>query len=137
VVDQPPHRSRRIQGLPPEEVEVNPPPPPLRCRLDQSNTFVPTGLVETLIMEPTEINVYEPEVVMVTDLGDEEFAPPFNPPLTGPYTPVLMQVPPPRLDFADSIPLHWVAMEGTPEVSGSGVVVTPTSNNHHQWDISP
>jgi hypothetical protein len=37
-----------------------------------------------------------------------------------------MQVIPLRLDFDNSIPLHWDEMEGTPEVSGSRFIVTPT-----------
>jgi hypothetical protein len=54
---------------------------------------------------------------MIIDLGVEEFTSHFYPPLTGPYAPFFVQVPPLRLDFADNIPLHWDTMEGTPEVS--------------------
>jgi hypothetical protein len=92
VVDQPPHRSRRLQGLQPEEeVEVNPPPPPLRCRLDQSDTFVPTGPVKIINMEPAETNTSSPEVVTISYLGAEDFTQPFNPPLIGPHAPVVVQ----------------------------------------------
>jgi hypothetical protein len=106
VDDHPPRRSKRIQGLPPKEVEVNPPPPPLRHRIDQSNTFVPTGLVETLIKEPAKINIFEREVVTITDLGVEEFMPHFKPPLTMPHTQFVIQRPSPSLEFIDNIPLH-------------------------------
>jgi hypothetical protein len=95
-----------------------------------------TGLVETFHMEPIENNISELEVVTVTDLGAEEFTPPSNSLLTGPYAPVFMQVLPPRSEFTDSIPLHWATMEGTPEVSRLGAIVTPTSDNRYQWDIS-
>jgi hypothetical protein len=127
VVDQPPHRSRRIQGLPPEKEELNPPPPPLRHQLDQSDTFVLIGLVETIDMKPIETNASSLEVVTISDLGVKDFTHPFNPPLTGPDTPVVVQILAPRSDFTDSHPLQWVVMEGTPEVSGSGVPTTPTS----------
>jgi hypothetical protein len=40
----------------------------LRCRLDQSGAFVPTGPVEISAMEPSEVNASEPEVVTVEDL---------------------------------------------------------------------
>jgi hypothetical protein len=47
VVDQPPHLSRIIQGLPlEEEIRNNYPSALLRHRLDQSIDFVPTGPVE-------------------------------------------------------------------------------------------
>jgi len=85
VVDQPPRRSRRLKGIPPEEeLEVNPLPPPFRRRLDQSNTFVPIGSVKIINTEPAETNAFALEVVTVLDLGFEDFALPFNPPLIGP-----------------------------------------------------
>jgi hypothetical protein len=127
VVDQPPRRSRRIQGLPPKQVEVNPPLPPLRHRLDQTDTFVPTGPVETIDTEPTETNASAPEVVSISDLEVEDFTHPFNPPLTGTDSPVVSQILAPQSDFTNNHPLQWVIMEGTSEVSGSGVPTTPTS----------
>jgi hypothetical protein len=54
---------------------VNPPLTPLRHRIDQSDTFVPTTPVDTLIMEHAKINVSEIEVVTIIDLRAEVFLP--------------------------------------------------------------
>jgi hypothetical protein len=78
-------------------------------------------------MKPIENNISLLEVVIVTDLGAEEFTPPSNSLLIGPYAPVFMQVLPPRSEFVDSSPIQWATMKGTPEVSSSGAIVTPSS----------
>ena len=38
-----------------------------------------------------------------------------------------MQVLPPRSEFVDSSPIQWAMMKGTPEVSSSGAIITPSS----------
>jgi hypothetical protein len=128
LANQLPYRSRRIQGLPlEEEVRNNSPPPMLRHHLDQSNSFIPTGPVKISAMEPLEVNALEPEVVTVEDIEAEEYTLTFNPPLTKTFPSPLVQVRLLDQKFTDSIPLHWAAMDDTPQVSGSRVPTNPTS----------
>jgi hypothetical protein len=128
VAHQPPQISRRIQGLPPkEEIRNNSPLPPQRRQLDPSDTFLPVGQTEIIDINPPEVNASEPEEVTIEDLGAREFTPHFNPMLPGTFPFPVIQVPPPRSNLADSIPLHWVTMDDTPPVSGSGAHATPTS----------
>jgi hypothetical protein len=56
-----------------------------------------------------------------------DFTPHFNPPLLGTFPLPVVQVPPPRLDFTDSIPLHWAIMDDTPPMSGLRTPANPTS----------
>ena len=101
MVDQPPYRLRIIKGLPLEELEEeikkNSPLPPLRSDLDQVVAFVLTGSVNIITLDPSNINSSELEVVMVEDLGDEEYSLSYNPPLTGTFSSTIGKVPPPRL----------------------------------------
>jgi hypothetical protein len=89
VVDQPPYRLRIIKGLPLEELEEeiknNSPLPPLSSHLDQVVAFVLTSSVDIRTLDPLKINSSELEVVMVEDLGDEEYSLSYNPPLTGTF----------------------------------------------------
>jgi hypothetical protein len=85
-----------------------------------------TGPVEITTIEPSEINASELEVVIVEDLGAKEYASAYNPPLIGTFSSPVVQFPLPRMDFTDSIPLHWASMDIISQVSGSGVPTTPT-----------
>jgi hypothetical protein len=125
VVDQPPHRSRIIQGLPAEKEGLNPLSPPLRHQIYQSNTFVSIGLFETIDMKPVETNASTPKIVTILDLEVKDFTHPFNPSLTGHDTPVVVQILALESNFTDSRPLRWVVMEGTPEVSSWGSMQPP------------
>jgi hypothetical protein len=87
---------------------------------------VPTHQVEIIDPKPPEVHALEPEEVVVEDLGAKEFSPHINPLLPGAYPFPLVQVPPPRSDLVDSIPLHWDTMDDTMPMSMSRVPVTPT-----------
>jgi hypothetical protein len=117
---------RRIQGLPPEEEIINNSPmPPQRCWLDPSDTFLLLSQTEIIDINPLEVNVSKPKEVIFEDLGDEEFAPHFNPPLPRDFPLPFIQVPPPRSDLNDSIPPHWATMDDTLPLLGSRAHATP------------
>jgi hypothetical protein len=73
VVDQPPHRSQRVQGIPPEEVPINSLPPPQRHRLDPTDTFEPVSPVDFVEIEDVETNSFAPEVTHISYLKAEGF----------------------------------------------------------------
>jgi hypothetical protein len=94
VEDQQLHHSRRLQGLPP--VTLEPPPPPLRHRLDQEGSFEATGPQET-VPEPTPREYFPaPEESTISDLEVEGFRP-TNPLITDLSTPLLIQIVPPEV----------------------------------------
>jgi len=86
-----------------------------------------TRQVYIINSKPPKVHALELEEVTVEDLGGEDFAPHLNPPLLNTYPFPIVQVPPPRSDHADSIPLHWDTMDDTMLVYGSGALVTPIS----------
>jgi hypothetical protein len=63
-------RSRRLLGLPP--ITLEPPPPPLRRKLDQQGSFEATGSQETVLDQ-------HPEEPTISDLGAEDLGPPETP----------------------------------------------------------
>jgi hypothetical protein len=82
VANLPPRRSRRIQGLLPEEEIRNNSPRLLKgVDLISQDTFVPVGQSEIVDHNSLEVNVLELEEVIVEDLGAEEFTPHANSPL--------------------------------------------------------
>jgi hypothetical protein len=89
--DQELRRSQRLLGLLP--VNLEPPPPPLRRRLDQQGSFEATGPHET---EPDPSPRGEhliPEEPTIFDLRAEALGP-YNPPITDLSTPIVVQVKP-------------------------------------------
>ena len=65
--DQPLHRSRRLQNLPPS-VTVEPPPSPQRQRLDTDGSFEPVGVSEVQGEPKVRINQEETTTVDIEDL---------------------------------------------------------------------
>jgi hypothetical protein len=60
-----------------------------------------------------------------------------NPLLPGAYTFPMVQVPPPILHIADSIPLHQASMDDTTSVSGLGDLANPTSTTLTEGILPP
>jgi len=89
------HRSRRIHNLPP--VTFEPPPPPRRRKINAAGSFEPNDSID-FIGEPIpkENIASAPETTRVEDLQAKGFVRPFNPPLTGVNTPVVVQIPNPE-----------------------------------------
>lgn len=75
VVDQLLHQYHRIQGHPP--IELNYLLPPLRRRLNQTNTFVSIGPIEIIEIETIGSNNFAPKVTCISDLESEGFDRPF------------------------------------------------------------
>jgi hypothetical protein len=97
VAHQPPRRLRRIKGIPPEgEVRNNSPPPPQRRQLDLFDTFLLISQTEIIYIDPPKVNASKLEDVIIEDLGVEEFALQFNPPLSKTFPFPIVQVPTPR-----------------------------------------
>jgi len=95
VEDQLPHRSRRIQNLPP--VTFEPPPPLRRRRIDATSSFEPAGLINLVgEPDPKENMAFAPITMRVEDLQVEGFVRHFNPPLNGDNTAVVVQILGPR-----------------------------------------
>jgi hypothetical protein len=81
--------SRRILGLPP--VDLEPPLPPLRRKLDQQGYIEATGLQETIpdsYPRGENFNLEEPIIsnLRVEDIGS------YNPPITDLLVPIVVQV---------------------------------------------
>jgi len=86
------HRSRRIQNLPP--ITFEPPLPPKRRRINVAGYFEPTGSIDLVgEPDPKEKIASAPITTWVEDIQVEGFVRPFNPPLTGDNTLVVVQIP--------------------------------------------
>jgi len=96
VEEQLPRHFRSVQNLPPIPFEF--PHPPRRRRLNTASYFEPTGSSE-FVREPdsTENMASTSSDIRVEDLQAEGFVRPFNPPLLGVDTPVLVKIPDPRV----------------------------------------
>jgi len=114
----------RIKGIPP--VEVNSLLSSLRHRIDQTDTFVPTGPVDIVEMEPVETNTSASKVTKILDLEDEGFIFPFNPLLTRSDSLFVWKISDPSSYLTNNHPLWWVVMEGTSKVYRLGAPTTPT-----------
>jgi hypothetical protein len=123
VEDQELHQLRRLHGLLP--IELEPPPPPLRLRLDQQGSFKVTGPQETM-PEPSlrgeHLNSEEPNV---SDLGVESLGP-SNSPITNLSVPIMVQVVPPRVTHHERQIFLQAAMEANAATS-SGSAHTPST----------
>jgi hypothetical protein len=82
VEDHELRQSRRLLGLPP--VTLEPPPPPLRRKLDQQGSFEETGSQETVLDQ-------HPEKPTISDLGAEALSP-LETPTTDLSTPIIVKI---------------------------------------------
>ena len=119
--DQPPHRYRRLQNIPPLST-VEPPPPPQRRRLDTEGSFESFGVSQI----PGEYELHYTQIyhsyVEVEVLQAQEFATNYNPPITDLSGTILVQV----LPFGSpsvGVPLSTIMYSSG---EGLGDVSTPT-----------
>ena len=76
------YQSRRLLGLSP--VTLEPPPPPLRRKLDQQGSFEETGSQETVLDQ-------HPKGTIVLDLGGKYLGP-SETPTTDIFAPIITQI---------------------------------------------
>jgi hypothetical protein len=91
VEDQELHRSQRLLGL--LLVDLEPPPPPLRKKLDQQGSFEATGLHETVPNFSPRGEHLIPKEPIISDLRVEALGL-YNPPITELSVPIIVQVQP-------------------------------------------
>jgi hypothetical protein len=84
-------RSRRLLGLPP--VELKPPPPPLRRKIDQQWSFEAIRLQETMLDSSPRGEHFILEETIISDLRVESLGL-YNPPKTYLSVPIVVQVQP-------------------------------------------
>jgi hypothetical protein len=123
VEDQQLCRSGRLQGLPP--VTLEPPPPPLRHRLDQEGSFEASRPQETIPEPAPREDFPAPEESTISDLEVEGFRP-ANPLITDLSAPLLIQTVPPEVTSLEHQFVRRAAMEATSATS-SGSPRTPIS----------
>ena len=87
--DQPLHRSKRFQNLPPS-VTVEPPLPPKRMELDTKGSFEPVYVSEVLGELKLRIKREETSTVEIEYLQADNFAINFNLPQTDLNNPVIV-----------------------------------------------
>jgi len=89
-----PHRSRRIQNIPP--VTFEPPQPPRRRILDIAGYFEIIGSIDFFGELDLTKNIASALITMrVEDIQTKGFVTPFNPILTRDNTPVVVPIPDP------------------------------------------
>jgi hypothetical protein len=105
---------------------VEPPPPPLRRRLDQEGSFETTRPQEIVPDPIPRGDTFSPEVTRISDLEAEGFIRPWNPLITDLSMPVLVQIVPPEVTSPDHRLIRRLAMEEN-DVTSTGSPHTPTS----------
>jgi hypothetical protein len=84
----------------PVTVTLEPPPPPLRQRLDQEGSFEATGPQETVPEPAPRGDFLAPEESIISDLETEGFRP-TNPLITDLSAPILIQIVPPEVTSSE------------------------------------